>query len=54
MAPRERAASMLALAHAETAQTACSDTCMHASDGGCDDGGPGSEFELCLLVSFRR
>jgi hypothetical protein len=25
----------------------CDNTCSHASDGDCDDGGPGSEYNLC-------
>ena len=32
-----------------TAATACSDDCFVASDGGCDDGGPGSQYALCDL-----
>jgi len=27
--------------------SACSNSCEHASDGACDDGGPGSEFAAC-------
>jgi len=27
----------------------CSDSCYHASDGDCDDGGSGAETSLCLL-----
>ena len=26
---------------------ACDNTCSHASDGDCDDGGPGAEYSLC-------
>jgi hypothetical protein len=29
----------------------CSDGCAHASDGMCDDGGPGAEYSLCALGS---
>jgi len=25
----------------------CTNTCRHADDGDCDDGGPGSEFDFC-------
>ena len=25
----------------------CSNTCQHANDGDCDDGGPGSDYDLC-------
>ena len=31
--------------------TTCSETCRYASDGDCDDGGPGSEFAWCDLGS---
>ena len=27
----------------------CIDTCQFASDGACDDGGPGSQFSVCEL-----
>ena len=27
----------------------CSNTCSHPGDGDCDDGGPGSDYEVCLL-----
>jgi len=27
----------------------CSEICSHASDGDCDDGGPGSEYSICRL-----
>jgi hypothetical protein len=27
----------------------CGDTCLDANDGACDDGGPGSDFDLCDL-----
>lgn len=27
----------------------CSNTCLYAFDGTCDDGGPGSSFSLCML-----
>eukprot|EP00966_Prymnesium_polylepis_P274933 6352771-Prymnesium_polylepis.1 len=29
----------------------CIDTCTHASDGDCDDGGAGSEFGMCTFGS---
>jgi hypothetical protein len=29
--------------------TGCSNECEFAGDGACDDGGPGAEFDLCLL-----
>jgi hypothetical protein len=29
--------------------TSCSNECQFAGDGACDDGGPGSEFDLCPL-----
>ena len=27
----------------------CTETCLYASDGGCDDGGPGAEYSICAL-----
>ena len=27
----------------------CTNSCMYAGDGDCDDGGPGSDFSLCAL-----
>ena len=27
----------------------CSNTCAYREDGGCDDGGPDSQFDLCDL-----
>lgn len=27
----------------------CTNTCMYANDGACDDGGPGAEFAVCAL-----
>ena len=29
------------------ADTVCSDTCIYAFDGTCDDGGSGSEYDVC-------
>ena len=29
--------------------TSCTNTCTYASDGDCDDGGPGSDYSLCTL-----
>ena len=31
------------------ASVACTETCVYASDGDCDDGGSGSEFSVCTL-----
>ena len=49
-----RNASLLLVAAAlgaAGAETRCSNTCDLASDGDCDDGGPGSEYGLCSIGS---
>ena len=35
--------------HQPQAGVACTETCVYASDGDCDDGGPGAEFTNCSL-----
>jgi len=34
---------------ASTSEACCEDTCEHANDGDCDDGGEGNEFQSCGL-----
>ena len=40
--------------HQPQAGVACTETCVYASDGDCDDGGPGAEFTNCSLGTLHR
>ncbi len=44
-----RAAVILAVVNASSTAAQCTSTCGDASDGYCDDGGPGSQFSICGL-----
>lgn len=43
------ARSAAAAPAAAAATAGCSNTCESAGDGECDDGGPGSEYDVCAL-----
>lgn len=43
--------AFLMIGLASCTEEICENTCSYAFDGDCDDGGPGSDFNLCPLGS---